>query len=365
MALVFYFILMYNNVVITGTGSATPQKVVKNIDFKNHVFLNDDGTLFNKENQEIIEKFKAITGIEERRYAEDHLNTSDLAAQASEKAIISSELDRELLDLIIVAHNFGDVKKGSIQGDLLPSLATRVKNKLGIKNPNCVAYDILFGCPGWVQAIIQVNQAIKAGDATKALVIGAETLSRVVDVSDRDSMIFSDGAGATILEIKKEDKKRGVLSSAAQTYALEEAMYLYSGPTFNKGQDQNVNYIKMLGRKIYEFALTNVPKAIKLAMDKGGLDIQDVSKIFLHQANEKMDEAIVKRLYRLYQKPVQKNVMPMSIHKLGNNSVATIPILYDLVLNHQLEGHSISKNDNVIFASVGAGMNINAITYKL
>jgi len=356
---------MYKNVVISGTGSAIPTKIVKNTDFKNHTFLNEDGSVFEKENKEVIEKFNAITGIEERRYAEDEVNTSDLATQASINALKSSGINKEDLDLIIVAHNFGDVKKGSIQGDMLPSLATRVKHNLGIENPNCIAYDILFGCPGWVQGIIQANQAIKAGDAKKVLVIGAETLSRVVDSSDRDSMIFSDGAGATLLELKEEESERGILTTAAQTYAQEEAGYLYAGPTYNQGLDQDINYIKMLGRKIYEFALTKVPAAIKIAMDKKDLDIDHISKIFLHQANEKMDEAIVKRLYRLYKKPVKENVMPMSIQKLGNNSVATVPVLYDMVLRNELEGHSVSKNDVVVFASVGAGMNINAITYKL
>ena len=356
---------MYKNVVITGTGSAIPNKIVKNNDFNNHVFMNEDGTLFEKKNSEIIEKFEAITGIEERRYAEDHINTSDLAAEASKKAILSSGINKEELDLIIVAHNFGDVVTGKIQGDFLPSIATRVKNKLEIKNPNCVAYDILFGCPGWVQAMIQANQAIKAGEARKVLIVGADTLSRVVDPNDRDSMIFSDGAGATVIELKSEDKERGILSSAAQTFALEEAGYLRSGPTFNKESDQDINYIKMLGRKIYEFALVNVPAAIKIAMDKRGLDIDDISQVFLHQANEKMDEAIIKRLYRLYKRPIKKNVMPMSIQKLGNNSVATIPILYDKVLNSELKDHAISKDDVVVFASVGAGMNINAITYKV
>ncbi|MGY6650325.1 3-oxoacyl-ACP synthase III family protein [Wenyingzhuangia sp. IMCC45574] len=356
---------MYKNILITGTGSAIPNVIVNNKDFGEHVFYNEDGTLFEKENIEIIEKFQAITGIEERRYADKTINTSDLAAIAAEKAIKSAGIDKEELDLIIVAHNFGDVKHGSIQGDLLPSLATRVKNILNIEKPGCIAYDILFGCPGWVQGIIQANQAIKAGDAKKALVIGAETLSRVVDKHDRDSMIFADGAGATILELVEEEKERGILSTAAQTYALEEAEYLYSGPSYKKENDQDVNYIKMLGRKIYEFALTKVPAAIKIAMDKRGLEIDDVSKVFLHQANEKMDEAIVKRLYRLFRKPVKENVMPMSIQKLGNNSVATVPILYDMVLKNQLEHHSVAKDDIVIFASVGAGMNINAVTYKL
>ncbi len=351
--------------MITGTGSAVPKKIVKNSEFINHTFYNADGSLFEKENEEIIEKFKDITGIEERKYAEDSINTSDLAFEAALKAIENAGIEKEELDIIIVAHNYGDVAKNSSQSDLLPSLASRVKHKLQIQNPNCIAYDILFGCPGWVQAMIQANQAIKAGDAETVLIIGAETLSRVVDVNDRDSMIFSDGAGATILELKEETTQRGILTTAAQTFAEEEVGYLYSGTSYNKSKNQEVTYIKMLGRKIYEFALNRVPAAIKVAMDKHNLDIDAIDKIFLHQANEKMDEAIVKRLYRLYKKPVKKGVMPMSIQKLGNNSVATIPVLYDRVVRNQIEEQSVQKNNLIIFASVGAGMNINAVTYKV
>ena len=355
---------MFKNVVITGVGSAIPETVIKNSDFINHEFLNEDGSLFDKDNAEIIDKFKGITGIEERRYATDEQNTSDLAAIASVKAIEDAGIDKEELDLIIVAHNFGDVDSGSLQGDFMPSLATKVKHHLNIENPNCVAFDILFGCPGWVQGMIQAYNAIKVGDAKKALIIGAETLSRVVDKYDRDAMIFADGAGATIIELKEEDKERGFLSNASQTYANEEANFLYNGKSYNQNDGSSDKYIKMLGRKIYEFALTKVPAAMKYAMDKRGIEIDDIAKIFLHQANEKMDEQIVKRFYRLFRTPIKKDVMPMSIAKLGNNSVATVPVLLDLVLKENHDGHKIEENDIVIFASVGAGMNINAITYK-
>ena len=104
---------------------------------------------------------------------------------------------------------------------------------------------------------------------------------------------------------------------------------------------------------------------MKSCLDKSGVGIDDVKKIFIHQANEKMDEAIVSRFYKLYGKTPPENIMPMSIDKLGNSSVATVPTLYDLVLNGELKGHSIEKGDVVIFASVGAGMNINAIVYKV
>ncbi|GGK56987.1 MULTISPECIES: 3-oxoacyl-ACP synthase III family protein [Flavobacteriaceae] len=349
--------------VITGTGSYIPSIIKKNSDFLNSIFLNEDGSPFGNENVEIIEKFKAITGIEERRYADDDQDSSDLAYLASKKAIEDARIDAEELDYIILAHNFGDVKSNSVQSDVLPSLASRVKYKLGIKNPSCVAYDILFGCPGWIQGVIQAEAYIKSGIAQKCLVIGTETLSRVVDPFDRDSMIFADGAGACIIEAK-ETEKQGILSHAAQTDALEECYYLYFGESFNKEKNRDVRYIKMLGRKIYEYGLNHVPLAMKTALDKSGIAISEVKKVFIHQANEKMDEAIIKRFYRLYKTKVPKNVMPMCIHKLGNSSVATVPTLLDMVKNGEIENHEINKGDVIIFASVGAGMNINAVVYK-
>ncbi|ARV15094.1 3-oxoacyl-ACP synthase III family protein [Polaribacter sp. SA4-12] len=348
---------------ITGTGTFIPSIIKENKDFLDKDFLNEDGTSFSTDNDEIIEKFKAITGIAERRYAKPEFNTSDLAFFAAQKAIEDANINKEDLSYIIVAHNFGDVNAGSNQTDLLPSLATRVKHKLGIENPNCVAYDILFGCPGWVEATIQAHAFIKAGMATKCLVIGAETLSRVVDESDRDSMIFSDGAGACILEAT-EEVGSGVLSHATQTYAKDEAFYLHYGESFNKTKEDDVRYIKMLGRKIYEFALVNVPIAMKVALDKSGVSIDEVKKVFIHQANEKMDEAIIKRFFRLFKKKVPEGVMPMSIYKLGNSSVATVPTLLDLVLKGQIENQEVNKGDVVIFTSVGAGMNLNAIVYR-
>ncbi|WP_397447269.1 3-oxoacyl-ACP synthase III family protein [Polaribacter sp. R77954] len=348
---------------ITGTGTFIPSQKIENTDFLNHEFLNADGSIFSAENDVIVEKFKGITGIEARRYAADEFTTSDLAFFAAKNAIKDANLNPEELDYIIIAHNFGDVKPGTIQGDTLPSLATRVKYKLGIENPNCVAYDVLFGCPGWIEGVIQAQAFIKAGIAKKCLVIGAETLSRVVDKYDRDSMIYSDGAGACIVE-KTDNSDSGILSHASQTFAKEEAYFLHYGGSFNKSEDQNIRYIKMFGRKIYEFAITNVPKAMQLALDKSGVEINSIKKIFIHQANEKMDEAIIKRFYRLYKKPVPQGIMPMSIHKLGNSSVATVPTLLDLVLKGKIENQQVHKGDVILLASVGAGMNINAIVYK-
>ena len=194
-------------------------------------------------------------------------------------------------------------------------------------------------------------------------VVGAEALSRVIDPHDRDSMIFSDGAGAVVVESKDDD--RGILTFSSATHSYDEAHFIDFGVSTNKDLKDNRYYIKMQGRKIYEFSLINVPKAMKACLDESGIQIKDLKKIFIHQANEKMDEAIAQRFYKLYGETMPDNVLPMSIGKLGNSSVATVPTLYDLVTNGKLEGHEIHAGDVIIFASVGAGMNINAIVYRV
>ncbi len=350
------------SIKITGTGSYIPSSIEKNENFHKHHFLNTDGSSLTHPNEVIIEKFKAITGIDERRYAFDHLTSSDLAFFAAEKAIVDANIDPETLDYIILAHNFGDVKHNTIQSDILPCLASRVKHSLRIKNPKCVAYDILFGCPGWIEGVIQANAFIKAGIAKKCLVIGTETLSRVVDKHDRDSMIYSDGAGATIIEATNDEG--GILAHETASFTYDEAYYLFFGNSNNKDLCPDTRYIKMDGRKIYEFALTNVPLAMKACLEKTDIDIKEVKKIFIHQANEKMDEAILKRFYKLYNTEIPEGIMPMSIQELGNSSVATIPTLFDMVRNNEIKNQHLNKGDIIMFASVGAGMHINAIVYK-
>ena len=351
--------------IISGTGSYIPSIIKTNLAFAENTFYGEDGVLIKTPNAEIVEKFKDITGIYERRYAEENMNTSEMASKAAELAIQDAGIDPETIDQIIVAHNFGDVLPGTIQTDTIPALASRVKHQLGIKNPNCVAYDILFGCPGWIQGVIQADSFIKSGMAKRCLVIGAETLSRVVDSHDRDSMIFSDGAGACIVEVDTNTNS-GILASSVQSHCVEEAYFLYLGKSYHPEGDEATRYIKMKGRKVYEYAIKNVPLAMKECIEKAGVDIHDVKKFFLHQANEKMDEGFIKALYKLYDiRIVPENVMPMSIHDLGNSSVATIPTLYDLVKKGKYKEHQLHKGDIVIFASVGAGMNINAICYRV
>ena len=352
--------------VITGTGSYIPPFVQSNLDFTKHAFYSENQHPLSIPPEDVVEKFKQITGIEERRYTTDDLNASDIGTIAAQKAIEDSGIDPEEIDQLIAAHNFGNVIKHTIQTDAVPSLASHIKHKLGIRNPNCIAYDILFGCPGWVQGLIQADAFFKAGIAKKALIVGTETLSRVIDMYDRDSMIFSDGAGAAVVEYQEvETTGPGILAHSAQTHSVDEVDYINMGMSFYPGSDPRIRYIKMKGRKVYEYAMKYVPAAMKDCLEKSGVDIKDLKKVFIHQANEKMDDGIIKRMYHLYGiNKAPENIMPMSIQWLGNSSVATIPTLYDLVLKNQLEAHHLSAGDIILFASVGAGMNINAVCYR-
>lgn len=354
------------NIVITGTGSYIPENIVTNQDFAKNQFFDKDGAAFEASHEEIAEKFKAITGIEERRYVHSDQVASDIGTLAARAAIEDAGIDPESIDQLIVAHNFGDVKTNTIQTDVLPSLASRIKQGLNIKNPSCVAYDLLFGCPGWLQGLIHATAFIKSGMAKRCLVVATETLSRVVDIHDRDSMIFADGAGACILEAEEGEVQKGIVSMEAGTWTEEEAYYLFLGKGNTTDADPNTRYIKMHGRKIYEFALKNVPQAMKVCLDKAGVEISEVKKVLIHQANEKMDREIIKRLFRLYrQREIPEGIMPMSIYKLGNSSVATIPTLLDQIRRKtSYESHELNPGDLVLLASVGAGMNINALAYR-
>ena len=356
---------MYRS-IITGSGACIPDTIVRNNHFLASVFHSENGVGHGTTMPELVEKFSKITGIVERRYATNGLLASQMAAHAAELAISDSGLSRNSIDQLIIAHNFGDMTENQSYPSMVPSLASRVKHLLGISNPACIPYDLLFGCAGWLQGIIHADAFFKAGIAKTALVIGAETLSRVTDPHDRDSMIFSDGAGAITLEYREvDDPNTGVLSSGVRSDCGEEAGFITMGRSQNPDKNGLPRYLKMKGRKVYEYALRFVPEAMKECFDKSGSDIGELKAIFIHQANEKMDEAIVKAFYGLYGiADVPSSIMPMCIQWLGNSSVATIPTLFDLVKRSRLPGFEIGSGDMLLFASVGAGMNINAVCYR-
>jgi len=350
--------------VIIGSGSYLPEIIVKNEDFLKNEFLDSAGQKIQKENAAIIQKFQDITEIEERRYLQPELNTSDMAFIASQRAIEAAGIDPETLDYIIVAQNFGEIRHDNKKSDMVPTIASRVKHLLQIQNPDCVAYDLPFGCPGWVQGVIQADYFIKSGDAKRALIIGAETLSRIVDPHDIDTMIYSDGAGAVVLEGIESETPVGILAHKTRTDTLTQAHYLKMDVSYNPNYKDDTLFMKMNGRKLYEYALNTVPVLIKQVIEKTGLGIDDIKKILIHQANAKMDHAILERTFKLFGKEdMPEEIMPMIISKMGNNSVATVPILYDMIVKNKLPDHHFNSGDILVFASVGAGMNVNAFVY--
>ena len=350
------------NSIIISTGCCIPSEVVPNTHFLNSEFYGADGVRLEKPNAEIIQKLYNITGIRERRHVSDDLTTTDIAYEAALQAL--EGIDKETLDYIIVAQNFGDVQTGNLRTDMVPTIASRVKHRLRIENPYTVAYDIPFGCPGWLQGMIMADYYIRSGDAQRVLVIGAEILSRVSDPHDVDRMIFADGAGATVLQAS--DEKGGILSHITRTDTFDKVWMLRLGKSYHPDRQGDELFIKMDGHDIYRYALKTVPLVVKQALDKAGLMLGDVHKILMHQANAKMDDAILKRLFQLYGvERITDGVMPMIIDWAGNSSVATVPTLLDLLLKEKLDGHRLASGDVAVFASVGAGMNINAMVYRM
>ena len=351
---------------IIGTGSYLPPTIIKNSHFLNYEFF-DPSTkkVFNKKNEEIIQKFKDITNIEERRYVATDQVTSDIAAYAIKEACSSAGISEESLDFIIIAHNFGDISDGNVRTDILPGLANKVKMKLDINNPSCICHDVVSGCPGWTQAMIVADAYIKSGFMKRGAVVGADVLSRISDPHDRDTMIYADGAGATIVEAVESDEPTGILSHASRSDSVRYANLLTLGKSSNPEYEGDELFIKMAGHKLYIYAINTVPGVVKESIDRAGLDLSDIKKVFIHQANEKMDEAILSGIFKLYrEKHIPEGIMPMSIRKLGNSSTGTVPTLLDLVLKGKMEGQEVNQGDYVILCSVGAGMNINSIVYK-
>jgi len=352
--------------VFTGTGSFLPTRRIQNDDFlENEFFLDYGQALDPADNPRVVSKFRDITDISERRYAADDRVASDLGGDAAASALSDADIDPETLDYIIVAHNFGDVDSQNHRLDFCPTLAARIKERLQIRNPSCVAYDLPFGCPGWLQAVIQTDYFLRSGDAHRALVIGAETLSRVLDPHDRDSMIYADGAGAVVMEARETEEPAGILNHATRSDTLEHARLLWMGPSYDPDHPGDRLYLKMYGRKLYDYAVRTVPGVVRESLERAGLTLTDVAKVFLHQANAKLDHAILKRLFRLYEvEEIPERIMPMTISWLGNSSVATLPTLFDLMRRGTLHRQECSSGDVAVFASVGAGMNINSLVYR-
>ncbi|MFZ1614022.1 MAG: 3-oxoacyl-[acyl-carrier-protein] synthase III C-terminal domain-containing protein, partial [Holophaga sp.] len=165
---------------------------------------------------------------------------------------------------------------------------------------------------------------------------------------------------------REGDGTSGILAHAVRSDTFEHSKMLLMGPSYKDSAFLEAFFLKMEGRKLYRYALNHVAGAIKEALDRAGVHLRDVAKLLIHQANLKMDEAILEALCKLYgMEAVPAGIMPMTISWLGNSSVATIPTMLDLIRKGDLEGHALNAGDTVVFASVGAGMNINAVVYRM
>jgi 3-oxoacyl-[acyl-carrier-protein] synthase-3 len=351
--------------IINGTGTFMPERRIANSYFLNNVFMDSNGIPSAKPTAEIIEKLEQITGIKERGYISEKGDSVPLMVAAAENALADWGKDKNLIDGIIVAHNAGNMLEGRDGFHTVPNMAALLKNKLGIENFECFAYDLLFGCPGWLQGVIQAHQAIQMGDAKHVLVIGIEVASRLLDPHDLDSMILADGCGAAVISASDTGDDSGIISYATFSHALEDISCIYLDRSYNK-EITAPTLFKMNGKDVYKYATVWVPKVIKKALDKAGLTASDVDLFLFHQANGKMLHAFANNLAQMYgmEGLSFEGKIPTTIEFTGNTSVATIPTMLDLILKNNLREYKINKGDLIVMASVGAGMHCNALVYK-
>jgi 3-oxoacyl-[acyl-carrier-protein] synthase III len=356
---------LFMTTTIIGTGATLPSMVVKNSHFLNHQFYDTKGIKNDRNPSEIIEKLESITGITERRYVPFDQDSIPLMTETAIKTLKNAKLNPNDLSGIIVAHNAGNMLVGESLFHTVPNLAAYLKNAIQCENHECFAYDILFGCPGWVQALIQAHQAVMCGEADNVMVVGLEVASRMLDPHDLDSMILADGCGACIIS-KSNKRASGIKSYATFSHSQEDLRIIYLDKSNNAAQSGSC-YFHMNGREVYKYATQWVPKVIEKALTKANISIDEIDMFLFHQANAKMLEAFANnltRLYRIEDPHFFDGKIPSTIQFLGNTSVATIPTMLDLIMKKELGNFRIKKGQKVVFASVGAGMHCNALVYQ-
>jgi 3-oxoacyl-[acyl-carrier-protein] synthase III len=351
--------------IISGTGTYMPERRIGNSFFLENIFMDEKGVPNPKPTEEIIAKLEQITGIKERGYISQSGDSVPLMKAASENALKDWGKDINEIDGIIVAHNAGNMLEGRNGFHTVPNMAALLKNALGISNYRCYAYDLLFGCPGWVQGIVQAHQSIQMGDANHVLVVGIEVASRLLDPHDLDSMILADGCGAAIISKSTEVNEKGIISYATYSHAQDDIACIYLGKSYNQ-EITAPTLFKMNGKDVYKYATVWVPKVIKEALDKAKMTAADVDMFLFHQANGKMLHAFANNLAQMYsiEGLSFEGKIPTTIEFTGNTSVATIPTMLDLILKGELAGYEIKTGMKVVFASVGAGMHCNAMVYQ-
>ncbi|HSE84558.1 MAG TPA: beta-ketoacyl-ACP synthase III [Thermodesulfobacteriota bacterium] len=310
---------------IVGTGLSVPDRILSNYDLEKMVDTSD-------------EWIRTRTGIIERRIADPNVATSDMAYEASLRALEAASVNPRDVDGIII---------GTVTPDyLFPSTACVLQSRLGAKR--AFAFDILAGCSGFLYALQVGKGMIEAGDAKTLLVIGAETLSRIIDFEDRATCIlFGDGAGAAVI---KKSEEPGILSICLGSDGDNwELLYMPGGgaciPATQESVNNKLHYLKMKGNDVFKVAVKAMETASLEAIKKAGITSDDISLFIAHQANLRIMDAVRRRL----DLPPEK--VFVNVDKYGNTSSASVPIALDEAVR---EGR-VRKGDLILFAVFGAG----------
>jgi len=317
----------FRNVGIIGTGSYLPEQEMTNFDLEKIVDTSD-------------EWIRTRTGIESRRIADENTATSDLAYKAAEKAMEAAGVTADQIDLIIV---------GTLTPDhIIPSTACIVQEKLGAKN--AAAFDLEAACSGFVYGLTIAQQFITTGMYNHVLVIGAETMSKILDFEDRKTcVLFGDGAGAVVLGPVGEN--RGIMSmDLGADGSGGPALMVPAGGTRMPATAQSVldrlHYLTMDGSEVFKFAVRTMPMTSQRAIEKAGLTVDDIDFLVPHQANTRIIKSALKRL----KFPMEK--VYINLERVGNMSAASIPV----ALDEAVRAGKIKENDNVVLVGFGAGL---------
>jgi 3-oxoacyl-[acyl-carrier-protein] synthase-3 len=313
--------------MVLGTGSFAPEKVLSNHDLEKMVDTSD-------------EWIKERTGIQERRIAEAGIATSDLSYEAGKRALAAAGMDASELDLIIVATVTPDM--------LFPATACIVQDKLGARK--AAAFDLSAACSGFIFALATADAFIKSGTYKNVLVIGAETLSKITDWTDRNTcVLFGDGAGAVVLGPGSDG--RGVLSTHLHTDgSMGELLYMPGGgsrtPASKWSLEERLHFIKMRGNETFKVAVRALEDVVMEALEHNGVKTSEVDMLVPHQANLRIIQATAKRL----DMPIEKVVV--TIDKFGNTSAASVP----MALDEAVRDGRIREGSLVMLEAFGGGL---------
>ena len=312
---------------IVATGSYLPKKCLTNEDLAKIVETSDEW---------IVER----TGIKKRYIVENEL-TSDLALHASLNTLKNSKIKAEEIELIIVATTTPDLT--------FPATATTLQAKIGAKN--AFAFDVQAVCSGFVYALSVADNFIKAGQVKNALVVGAETLSRIVDWTDRNTcVLFGDGAGAVLLEATTDENK-GIMAAKLQSDGtLNDILKTTGGPSFNK----QAGVIQMAGKEVFKHAVDKMTKSVLEALKKANLTAEDIDLLVPHQANLRILSSVANKL------GLKDEQVIITVEKHANTSAASIP----LALDYAVQNNKIKRGDLIVLEALGGGLTWGSVVLR-